>query len=304
MILGAGSDTFLGGPADDQVWGAGNGSTSPGFDDVDTEPDTITTGAGTDLVFSGAAGSVNHDQIATGPGVDRVTLSSSLAADGHLDVGSGANTVQVTLAAAGAWSVDVLEHTITHDGEVTTWSGTIATYAIGLAQESSPSTLSFDGSRADEAVSVSGPLTAKLHMRGGDDSIRVSEQLGAGSVYSLGPGRDVLSLGSVDSEGAGFTLKSLSVDLDDHRADYGAPGISPSATVNGVEDLHVSARSSSGHRHGEGRPDQRRGLRRPRGRTPGPRPPDSCRQWIPSIAPRFAPDSSVTQETTGSVGPT
>ena len=241
VILGAGSDTFLGGPADDQVWGAGNGSTSPGFDDVDTEPDTITTGRGTDLVSSGAADSINHDQIATGPGADRVALSSQLAADGRLDVGSGANTVGITLGAAGAWGVDVLERTITYDGEVTTWSGTIADYAIGLAQESSPSTLSFDGSHADESLSVSGPLTANLHMRGGNDSISVSVQLGAGSVYSLGPGRDALSLGSFDTDGGRFSLPSLSVDLDDHRADYGARGTSPGATVNGVEDLHASA---------------------------------------------------------------
>jgi hypothetical protein len=240
--LGPGSDTFVGGHADDQVYGAGNGSMAGGvFEEGDIEPDTITTGPGNDLVSSGDVDSVNDDRIATGSGDDRVSLSSSLTADGRLDVGSGANSVGITLAAAGAWSVDVHERTITHDGNVTTWSGSIAQYALALMPDSSLSTLSFDGSLADESLSVFGALKANLHMRGGDDSIGIYEKLAVGSVLSLGPGRDALSLGSYDVDGGQFLLPYLSVNLDDHRVDYHAPGASPDATVHGVETLLASA---------------------------------------------------------------
>ena len=84
-------------------------------------------------------------------------------------------------------------------------------------------------------------MNADLHMRGGDDSISIYEKLAAGSVLSLGPGRDALSLGSYDVDGGQFLLQYVSVNLDHHRVDYGAHGASPDATVHGVETLFASA---------------------------------------------------------------
>jgi hypothetical protein len=74
VTLGTGSDTFIGGPSGEMVWGGGQLGQSR-----DLAVDRIDTGGGADQVRSGDADSRDDDLIRTGPGDDLVEIGGFYA---------------------------------------------------------------------------------------------------------------------------------------------------------------------------------------------------------------------------------
>ena len=243
VTLGLGADKFFGGPGDDQVYGAEYDGQSGGVvNPPDTEVDVFTTGAGIDLVISGEAATRNRDRIVTGRGSDRVDIRGFDAGLVGLDVGPGRNLVGFGLLSStpSPWTVDTQERTISNDDSTLHWHGDIARYLFFF--NGPPTQLEFLGSRADEDLSVYGNnLTTTLRMRGGDDEVTIASRTAAGSIYSLGPDRDSLTVGVYDFDIASFPEPRIMVNLDEHRLDYAVDGGSPAAVINGVESLAVSA---------------------------------------------------------------
>jgi hypothetical protein len=228
--LGAGADSFVGGPGSDRVHG---GLFWP---DVDTEQDLIHTGAGHDQVHSGSPGSPNRDRISTGRDRDEIHLTG-LDNRGSLDVGDGQNIVYYHLDAEAAttWRFDAQGKVIRWDETATAWQGDIAQFYVNLTPGTPDSTLEFLGSGGPDHVTVySQRLVTRLRLRHGNDQARVVAPLAGGS-YELGAGGDSLALGDVDSSGSTAFVEHLKIDLGAGTVD----GDGSLGTIAGVENVQA-----------------------------------------------------------------
>ncbi len=199
------------------------------------------TGAGDDSVQSGAPGAANLDEIRTGPGDDHVELYG-LDHAGNLNVGTGANTLRLTLTPSRptVWRVNASNRTVTYGGKTSRWAGNIVEFAFSAVDSQDRLSLRFVGTRDADLVSASGSsLVASFEMRAGDDRAFVRDAAAAGA-YAMGSGEDVLSLSGFDEFSSAFTVDRMAVDLKTHEVDFGADGAE--GRISGVERLVVTAR--------------------------------------------------------------
>jgi Ca2+-binding RTX toxin-like protein len=216
--LGSGSDTYYGmdraipddpraSPFHETVFAGERDLTRAGLGEtLDTEPDTIDTGAGEDVVHSGstAPGATNDDTVRLGPGDDTLYWGGeqSAARPGVVDVGTGADLLEVEPGWRGTTVVfDGGAKVATTDGRpVLRWSGDVHRYTLLLDHAD----VSFVGSDADESVSMAAPATSNpgavrtgrrsAWMGAGDDALGVAVW-GTGTLDG-GPGRDSFSSSS------------------------------------------------------------------------------------------------------------
>lgn len=111
VVLGAGSDRFIGGRAEETVWAGRMVESSH----RDTEPDRIDTAAGDDHVVTGQPGEPNSDTVRTGRGWDHITASGQFTAQAMLDSGPGEDTF--------AWGIGAGQHVLDLGREQLTTNG-------------------------------------------------------------------------------------------------------------------------------------------------------------------------------------
>ncbi|WP_248580003.1 hypothetical protein [Nocardioides sp. InS609-2] len=236
-VLGEGSDQFYGGPKSDHV---SAGAVSADYNKtVDTEPDTVVTGAGPDSVASGGDALANLDSIDLGADDDYLSWSGAGAASvGSIVAGEGRDTLSVTVG-TDAVRIDNAAGRSTRDGQpFAGWSGLEVFHLLSIV--STPTAVDVVGGGADEEVTF---LAARgmrsagrvgVDLGAGDDTFR-SEVPGApGSAYDGGTGRDLLVIGSAASP--------LALDLRSGGLDVGGQA---RGRVSGVEDAHLLARTVS-----------------------------------------------------------
>jgi Ca2+-binding RTX toxin-like protein len=216
--LGAGADTYVGGPTNDTVW-AGEGS----YDTVntDTETDRIDTGAGGDSVLSGTPGSANHDVVRLGDDADGLTLGSpDLATDAVLDGGAGADRLSlrtqdedVTLdvpsstftGSSGTAAFSAFEHPSVVAGSGTiTYRGSEGDDSFGLYPQDGTPTLRATTGAGDDGVTIE-PATitaaSSIDTGAGDDQLVTATKTGA---LAIDLPRDVLTIDGVEVAAAGL----------------------------------------------------------------------------------------------------
>lgn len=183
--LGAGSDRFLGGAADDFV--AAGTSTTTGAH-VDTEADVLVGGAGQDQLTSGQSGTLNADAVDGGQDGDTLVHHGLQAATGSL-AGGTEDDLLVTPLPPGATAIDNVT------GRLTTTEGAIAWTSIeGFTLRPSvdgPREVTFVGNDAHELLEVRAPAVLVVDMGGGDDLVAARPAPMPGSRIDAGPGQDL-----------------------------------------------------------------------------------------------------------------
>lgn len=215
--LGAGDDTYLGGPAADRVV-AGDGA------------DTVTTYGGADDVVSGIAGEPNADELDLGDGDDVLAWHGMQVDGGSVSFGEGADTLTDT--DGGVVAVDASARKLSRAGEsVLVWDGAVATYVV----ESSATQVTFKGTDAAESFEVRDPATGALaptvdaDMAGGDDTITIRANVLDGSTWTGGEGTDLLRVA--------YDYDTLYLDLSSGQFETGAPDVTADQRVVGIEDV-------------------------------------------------------------------
>ncbi|WP_210651232.1 hypothetical protein [Nocardioides sp. SYSU D00065] len=201
--LGTGADTLIGGGIGDTVYAGQRGE--PG---VDTERDTIDTGAGDDAVFTGTPGTTNSDVVRLGAGVDTVYLrGAALGSDAVVDGGGERDFLRLD-AGDGDLSVDMTLGTLTTSaGTATFTSFESASLRVGTG------TVDYRGTNGADLLDISpqgGTPVLRVATGDGDDAVRVAPtRFAAGSRFDTGAGDDSLVAAS--------RVGRLAVDLPDDR---------------------------------------------------------------------------------------
>ena len=192
VILGPGDDSFVGGPAADQVGISGLS------DDLPTGSaghDVISTGAGGDAVATAAPGEPNTDVIDLGEGDDSVRLEPLPGDHPTLEGGAGADWMIVEGDETAEWRVDNVQRRLTRNGtELAAWGGF---EKFGMTYLSGSRT--FVGGSSAEEVSLGNAdvALARASMGGGDDTVALSFGRTAGAErpeLDGGGGRDRLNV--------------------------------------------------------------------------------------------------------------
>ncbi|RYB89367.1 hypothetical protein EUA06_15390 [Nocardioides glacieisoli] len=228
-VLGTGSDTYLGSPAQDRV------ITGQGGDALDTEVDTVVSTSGGsatsqgDEVESGSPGLPNSDDIRlTGLG-NTVYWAGVMSAAGRLEVGPE-STLTPRLG-TGALAVDAAAGTLTEDdATMLRWTGPFVRF--NLYGSKAPRSLDFAGSERDEVLYTSFDDfdgAQRFDLGAGDDTLLSSDGRGGdGSAYVGGAGADVIDL---------WGGKRLAVDLG--RRTWTSQG--DAGRIAGWEQVRVGA---------------------------------------------------------------
>lgn len=239
--LGAGSDSFIGGPAVDAVWGGEEVEEGTGRY-VDTEVDVIETGPAAselgsgDSVESGQDGRPNADVIRMGRG--RLEWDG-VPADGAVMDGGADSSIVLDISATDEIAVNNVAETIAFAGGATLeFTGFTGFSVLGFHGARA---FSFVGSDRDESLNLElhDPSAQTLDMGGGDDQVHfysVSRHTySAGTSYDGGSGRDELRLtlpNEVDAD----------VDLRRGRLSVGSSSDRVTSSMPGFEDLAVVAK--------------------------------------------------------------
>ncbi|WP_110180957.1 hypothetical protein [Nocardioides solisilvae] len=180
VTLGAGSDTFVGGPVWNEVVAG-----SWGEDHADTEVDVLVGGARRDWFTSGTHGEANGDRVVLGAGDDRVNLAGYWA-DGGLLRGAGGEDTLSLEPTSDSLVLDAKAGTYSEDGRTAAVLEGFERFVVDARDH--PGTLAFRGSAADESLYGVG-LTVTARMGDGDDWASLF-WVGDGSVVDGGRGRD------------------------------------------------------------------------------------------------------------------
>ena len=185
--LGAGSDQYTGSARGGDWVVAGDAG-------VDTEPDTIHTGAGAlvDSVVSGSKGAPNGDVVVVEQAGSTVYWSGPMTADARLDATAGPGSTLVPDLGTGHAVVDATAGTLTTDGSVTLrWTGFDD---FGFSGTEAPRAFRFDGSDRAESIYVSFPTEASRRQRwylgGGDDTLLSPDGAGGSKSRYVGGAGD------------------------------------------------------------------------------------------------------------------
>lgn len=191
--LGAGEDTFVGGPGPDRVAGQRFDNGTPTVD-ADPDADLITTRGGNDVVDSGRI-AVMNDRVGLGSGNDlvRVHGATSMAPTARLVGGAGRDELEFAVPdSAGELLVDNVAESATVDGAAA-WSwGDMETF--DLTGSGGATLVDFVGGFADETLWLDTGVLRKARMGMGADRLELGV-LGTGHAapdVRGGPGRDTL----------------------------------------------------------------------------------------------------------------
>lgn len=235
--LGTGSDTYTGSPFRESVY-AGIELPSSALP-VDTERDSVTTGAGgDDTVFAGSDRTVPNSDVVVLGSVGRVFWAGPMATGGRLD-GNAFSSLTFTVG-SGAVVVDAATGTMTEDGAATlTWSGFDEFYTGGTGSPT-PASYTFRGTDRSEIVGIrfdkANDHRQSIDMGGGGDTLLLGydDNIGArGSTYAGGTGRDFV---------ATWAGKSLDLDLRSGRMVTRHDGRTVRNRLTGFESQLVGAR--------------------------------------------------------------
>lgn len=230
-VLGAGADTFAGGPASDTVYAGERASTGNGgyTFGADTEKDTIDTGAGDDAAWTGAAGTPNRDVVRLGLGTDRLYLGAANATSAAvLDGGEGLDGLRLT-GGSGDLTLDMARGTFTSSqGMAAFTSFEFSSLEVGTG------TVTYRGTEGDDDVTLQptgGVPTLDVTTGGGDDDVTIepATAIGPGSRIDTGAGTDILV--------AATDTGRLTLDLATQR--FGVGGVD--AIAVGLEDAFLMA---------------------------------------------------------------
>ncbi len=237
-VLGEGSDQFYGGPQGDSVVG-GIRSADLAYT-IDSEPDTIGTGAGNDGVNSGDDTATNLDVVDLGTGDDGVTWrGAGGTVAGRIDAGVGDDHLSTTVV-GGSLSLDNAAGRGARNGlPLVEWSGLEDFYLSRMGPAATY--LEFVGGNLDESVTlwtvgdqVPAGITSVTLGRG-DDALRTDSPGAPRSGYDGGSGRDFLAVAAAEPDG-------LALDLMKGRLQVNGVW---HATAAGFEDAQVIARVAS-----------------------------------------------------------
>lgn len=156
VSLGEGADSYRGlvqavaSDVFEEVYAGTRGSQASGA--TDTSADTIDTGGGDDIVYSGptTAGAPNADVVRTGSGADTAHWAGEQTASTTLDLGTGANVLNLSSGwQATSVVVDASRHLATGDGRpLLRWAGDAAEVVLQLDNRD----VTFVGTDAAETV--------------------------------------------------------------------------------------------------------------------------------------------------------
>ena len=203
IVLGEGADTYRGllapvpeGPEPPTVSEEVHAGLET-YQMQDSAPDTIDTGGGDDIVYSGATtpGAPNADVVRTGTGADTVHWAGEQEGSG-LDLGAGANTLKLYQGwQATAVVVDANRRVATGDGRpVLQWAGDLTDVTLQLDNRD----VTYVGTDAAESLvmaptAVTGSTApgdgSRTALMGGGDDALVLAVTGSGRVDG-GSGRD------------------------------------------------------------------------------------------------------------------
>lgn len=185
VSLGEGADSYrglaqaVGSDVFEEVYAGTRGSQASGA--TDTAADTITTGGGDDIVYSGpiTAGAPNADVVRSGSGADTAHWTGEQTASTTLDLGTGANILKVYRGwQATSIVVDAGQHLATGDGRpLLRWAGDVTEVDLQLDNRD----LTFVGTDAAETIRMGSsagvqtsapPVGSRSALLGrGDDSL-------------------------------------------------------------------------------------------------------------------------------------
>lgn len=203
--LGAGDDTFTGGPGPDTVE-----ASDPWATPRAEGADAVSTGGGDDRVVTGGAPSdPDHDVVDLGQGHDAVQLDGPVDPALPISAGSGSDTLELNRSTMRrAWVIDNAAGQATRAGApVITWSGFESFSLTPWGAWDAPS---FVGGSGPEKVFSVVPLTS-VDLGGGDDRIALhlhTKRLVDHATYVGGAGADTFKLNSDDGD------QPRRVDLD------------------------------------------------------------------------------------------
>ncbi len=230
-VLGAGADTFAGGPASDTVYAGEKAVTGGGgyTFGADTEKDTIDTGDGGDTTWTGSAGAPNGDVVRLGLGADRLYLGGAdTTSEAVLDGGEGEDGLRFT-GGSGDLGLDMTRGTFTSP------QGTAAFTAFDVTTlEVGTGAVTYRGTEGDDDVTLrptGGVPTLDVATGGGDDDVTLepATAIGTGSRIDTGAGTDTLV--------AATQTGRLALDLATQR--FGVGGVD--AVAVGLEDAFLMA---------------------------------------------------------------
>jgi hypothetical protein len=224
-VLGAGADTFVGGAADDTVYAGEKAGPQ-----VDTERDTIDTGAGGDTVITGSTGTPDHDVVRLGSGRDYLTLrTTGVASDAVLDGGPDVDSLRLYDAGEGDLALDMAAATFTGSQGTAAFSSFEASILnLGAG------TFTYRGTAGPDSLDLwtTGTPTLDVATGGGNDTVTLAPAtITAGSRLDTGGGRDRFV--------AGTETGRLTIDLDAQLFTAG----DVTAPATGVEEAFLMAPS-------------------------------------------------------------
>lgn len=225
VTLGAGSDDFVGGSRDDSVH-AGEGQYEE--TGVDTEPDRIDTGGGSDNVYSGFPGSTNQDVIRLGDGRDQLMLESpELGTSAVVDGGKDFDLL----------SLSTQDRDVALDMRDETFTSAAGTASFAAFEQPSvvagSGTVTYRGTAGADGLSVyavDGTPTLDIRTGGGKDDVLIEPAtITAASTIDTGSGRDQLITATQTAD--------LGVDLRRNRLTIDGVRI----PAKGLEDVWLMA---------------------------------------------------------------
>ena len=194
VVLGAGSDEFLGSSLEESVYA---GTFDPlDVDSTDVERDVLDGGGGPDVLVSGSTDddqSPNDDTVLGGSGRDRLFVTGRPTPTSLTDGGSGSDSIEFD-AHGGTWVVDAVAGTAHQDGVlVHGWRSVedLSVYAGDID-------LTYVGTPGSESLYLGGedghPVRATVDLGDGDDLLGQGAPILAGSTFAGGEGVDQLEL--------------------------------------------------------------------------------------------------------------
>lgn len=232
--LGAGNDTFTGGPRAESVWASDPWESPPG-----DGTDSVTTGGGDDTVMTGGnLRHPDHDTIDLGPGRDDAWLQGAVDPELPIQGGYGADQLELDRGTLRhALVIDNAAGQATDAGvPVIAWSG-MEQFRLGsIGSSEAPS---FVGSAVSERIWTSVPFTS-IDLGGGDDlvNLELQHRLVDHASYVGGAGDDDFILYA----GAGDDAQRVDLDLPGGRLLFRRDQEAVHARIHGFESHRLSAR--------------------------------------------------------------
>lgn len=232
VLLGRGSDTFVGGDEKDDVMGGEVEEVEIGGDTgtqyVDDEPDTFRTGDGDDLVEPDLG-----DTVDLGQGDDGILMEAPKGPLASADGGPGRNFLAYeSNLRGGRWVLDNTAEDLTRDGEVQLSWKRFTRFRINAG-----GSMVYRGSDRDEYFNTDTFGNGiKVLAGGGDDEIFTWTDTVRVRSIDGGPGRDLLTV-----QGNQYTSEArFDLDLPAGRYRYVERGAGGTTALKSVEDVDVT----------------------------------------------------------------